>query len=535
MPRAGTFVMSFLQRLTSRRRGKEGEDDEQPHGQTASGASLDVVSSGVASPSHASSTWTRPLPLLSFALLVLLLLADLLTRLLLFPTAPSACSSPSLPSSFPSHPPSPPPTCPLSATFHFAPNGAGLCSHLNTLLGALLLSSLLNRTAFVDDRQWNYGHWHAYFLPLPPHGIPPSVSLPNPAFDHDEAVDEYPVWSLDPPPSVPSVSAFSLSTSFPPPLFSPSPLPSSPACSPPHALLRHRAANLSSPLPLPAHLNLSHADLATPGLYQNPLTQQVRVSAMPPSLPLPLPHPLMLLKRRLLRWLVQPRDEEKERVRQWLQQVGLRPKLTLDEWRERKRGGGGGRQAAGEGRRYIGVHVRRGDKVQSLKMSRNADVGPVYIQAIHHLLNSSLAHLTQPTPPSPSTSPSPLTDACTALGPASPQPDVVLVSDDPAVYSSLPQLAPCFRWHFPFAATGAEAVSRVSGGHDQVVFDSLELGEREALTRDFLCQLLTLVLADYAVVTYSSNVGRLVATLRGWHDSHVERRVRSIDRGWKEY
>ena len=269
--------------------------------------------------------------------------------------------------------------------------------------------------------------------------------------------------------------------------------------------------------PWPAHVNWSHADVVTPGLYQNPLVKEWKAKAPPSSLT-PSPHPYLLMKRRYVRQWVQPVPEVGDRVRRWLRDTGLRPKGTWDEG----------------GRRYIGVHVRRGDKVKSLGMKESADVAPFYIRTVLEALNTSTLHSLHPFALTSiqSRTPSSLTSACLEMGEEAllPQPDVVLVSDDHSVYETMPLLAPCWRWHFPFVGEG-----RGLGGHQQQRFDGMELEEREEVTLDFVCQLMALVLADEVVVTYSSNVGRLIATIRGWQDSQVEHRVHSLDYKWKEY
>ena len=294
--------------------------------------------------------------------------------------------------------------------------------------------------------------------------------------------------------------------------------------------------NFSAEQPPPPHLNLSHLDLASPGLYENPLAARLRASPRP-SLAAPAAPAYLLMKRRYLRWLIQPVPTVRERVAAWLQQRGLRVKLSLDEWRQMRGRGSAVGGARVRGRRYVAVHVRRGDKLRSLKVRKDADPSAFFLRAVRDIVNASAALaavVSDGAFVAPSTV---ISEACAALGSqaALPQPDVVLVSDDATVYSTLPLLAPCWRWHFPFGGPAHISDRPSTGGHDQSTFDVMELAERESAAMNFLCQLMTLVLADHAVVTYSSNVGRLVATIRGWQDSHVERRVHSLDRGWVEY
>ena len=136
------------------------------------------------------------------------------------------------------------------------------------------------------------------------------------------------------------------------------------------------------------------------------------------------------------------------------------------------------------------------------------------------------------------------------------QPHVVLLSDDPAAFHGLMRARPCWQWLTPQlherwnvseqrwkeredgpAASAADATLgwTEGGGHEQWSFNALDAQQREASTHSLLLELALLSLADHAVLTLSSNLGRMTALSRGAWDALVERRVTSLDEAMEQW
>ena len=223
-------------------------------------------------------------------------------------------------------------------------------------------------------------------------------------------------------------------------------------------------------------------------------------------------------------------------------------------------------------RRYVGIHLRRGDKEGELKnvhhleyatVSRYVDAAEAFIGS-EARLNASWPVMTKAAVLADHSASrwqlldQPTADSCAAWWRQQddalqlPQPHVVAVSDDPASYVTLRQYRPCWRWMFPaehefWSAEGREwrpasdrqqAAAGNTGGHSQWTFNGEPEAKRLSATAGVLIDMLLLSMADCVVLTLSSNIGRMVALSRGWWDVHVERRLTSLDElvdKWRPY
>lgn len=142
---------------------------------------------------------------------------------------------------------------------------------------------------------------------------------------------------------------------------------------------------------------------------------------------------------------------------------------------------------------YIGIHVRKGDKLKS-----EARLTPLnrYITTIERALKGNGT-----------------------------VPQIFVASDDYTVVNELRQLKPT--WNF-FSLHDRNDRRRKSNGHFQGHFNRLPRNETLYETRLFLCELQMLTDARYVFCAMSSNVCRLIQILRSQHPSTVI----SMDRTW---
>ena len=161
----------------------------------------------------------------------------------------------------------------------------------------------------------------------------------------------------------------------------------------------------------------------------------------------------------------------------------------------------------------IAVHIRRQDKRQEAEPVALA----AYIQAAEHIVG--LDHgLRASFPPLPAE----LREQCGSA----PHVQLIVLTDDPTVVPELAAARPCWRLHLPYEPD--KQLER-RGASDQLELPS---ALKRVSAERLMVELVLASEADYAVVTYSSNIGRLLAINRGWRDSHWEGRVVSVDVPW---
>ena len=232
------------------------------------------------------------------------------------------------------------------------------------------------------------------------------------------------------------------------------------------------------------------------------------------------------LKQRLLRDQFVVRPELRQEARQLLQRWGLRLRSEVREalWTHIARNAPSADSPAVvravPGIAGIACHIRRRDK------AREAAAVPVarYVQAIEELLaadadlRAGFLSLQR----------SSADASCAAAGNASHalSVQVIVLTDDGSAVQELRGLRPCWSFLHPFPFQSE--LARVS----DVEMVKLPLESKRTMARRLLVELLLLSEVDYAVVTHSSNIGRITAVSRGWPDSEWERRVVSIDVPW---
>ena len=286
----------------------------------------------------------------------------------------------------------------------------------------------------------------------------------------------------------------------------------------------------------------SRAPLAAWNIDAPPHQRSQLLSALSPA------PALFFWHRRHLRSLLSLRPSLRCQAQRLLQRWSLTAKLRHGE----EEGGS----------RYVGVHVRRGDKKVELD-TRLAELER-YAQAVERvseddgrLLRSwpvmgaancsdaSLWRWEQPWA-------APMCSAWWRLQPEGAslhQPHVVLVSDDLTALHGLIRARPCWRWLAPALherwdaeaeqwrapARGAADSAAEGTGHQQWAFNDQPPALREASTHALLVELVLLSEAERVVLTGSSNLGRTVVLSRGWWDAHVQRRVLSLDEAVEEW
>lgn len=141
---------------------------------------------------------------------------------------------------------------------------------------------------------------------------------------------------------------------------------------------------------------------------------------------------------------------------------------------------------------YIGIHVRKGDKLAS--EARSVSLRK-YISTIEGLINTNKTSM-----------------------------QIFVASDDHSVIGQLRQLKSM--WTF-FSLT-YDHQQNTSSGHFQNRFNRLTYEQRINETKLFMCELQMLIDAKYVLCGMSSNVCRLVQILRKQHSSTTI----SLDRRW---
>ena len=214
--------------------------------------------------------------------------------------------------------------------------------------------------------------------------------------------------------------------------------------------------------------------------------------------------------------------------------------------------------------RFVCVHVRRGDKAVELEDVTKAEFGDLerYVVAVERVAErDERLRRSWPTMSAGNcTDPSLFSFAvpwaasmCKAWwrlqeeGQLLQQPHVVVVSDDAAAFHGLLRARPCWQWLTPSlherwdvvegrwrereegAAAGPSVGWVEGGGHEQWQFNSRDAAVRESATHSLLVELSLLSVADHAVVTLSSNIGRTAMLSRGAWDALVEQRLTSVD------
>jgi hypothetical protein len=143
---------------------------------------------------------------------------------------------------------------------------------------------------------------------------------------------------------------------------------------------------------------------------------------------------------------------------------------------------------------YIGIHVRKGDKIEHEARAISLDK---YIKSIERILlrNKQIRH-------------------------------ILVASDDHNVIEELRQLKPA--WHFLRVLEKSHRRTNATG-HFQLHFDRLSKKEKLFETRLLICELQMLIDSDYVLCGMSSNVCRLIQILRHQHPSTLI----SLDRSWR--
>jgi hypothetical protein len=236
--------------------------------------------------------------------------------------------------------------------------------------------------------------------------------------------------------------------------------------------------------------------------------------------------------------------------------------------------------------RFIAIHARRGDKIGTEMKFIN------FIDYVHEveIIMSKDATLVDSWPLIHATSDGifnqemPVGCSATNIGEISSlnstgwrQPQVVLMSDDALSLWEMRKLRPCWNWFVPeeipplqeFASDSLVARynpnSKISKSEflvnelrqnaaeeqfardrfhnewmlqhnhvNQDQFNALDGFERMRQTRFLMVGMIFLSISDYSIMTYSSNVGKLVATSRPWLDT-LQNRLISLDQHWSPF
>ena len=251
--------------------------------------------------------------------------------------------------------------------------------------------------------------------------------------------------------------------------------------------------------PFPPDLQ-QHLQLSSPSELQRP------------NRSLPAPSQLFVLYNRLLHQLFVLRPESRQRARDFFSAHGLRTRSAAAEAVRLRKAGA---QASFSGIGSIACHVRRTDKFYEAALL-NASA---YVREAERIVASD-SELYASFPPLPAE----LRGRC---GGHTRQVHLLLASDDLNITAEFTRAQPCFRYlSLPRPAdfrqrTGEEALMQMSSR------------ERVSSTQHLMAEMVLLSESDYVILTFSSNLGRLIGTSRGWLDMAWEQRVRSLDKqGW---
>ena len=436
--------------------------------------------------------------------------------------------------------------------------GNGFGSRANSVLQAACsaLREVDDRHLFIRDTGWNYQTFASYFLPPPDvaptlpgwnDGCDRNVSIWQqlywpPAFNtrsiqvvdsaaagdaapkhlvHDaELVDRYP-------------SALYISASTAPSFAYPFTAP----CLIPHPLDiedQHgsEAMEISRTHP---HKKARHGyAYAHPQLTQR--EEPMRFFTFPPDIrahlrlsspaqlannrSLAVPSELYLLYNRMLHFLFVLKPALRQRAMDFFTSHGLRTRSAAIEAvrrrleqqaRDNTSSSSSSSPLSFPGIGSIACHVRRADKFTEARPISSV----VYLQEVERIafadreLYASFPAL-----------PAALAGRC---GNHTRQVQVVLASDQLNITDEFRLLQPCFAYHT--LPRPADFVAR----RDEGTMWSMGSVARVVTTEHFMVELVLMSEADYAVVTFSSNVGRLIGTSRGWLDMAWENRMRSLD------
>ena len=108
------------------------------------------------------------------------------------------------------------------------------------------------------------------------------------------------------------------------------------------------------------------------------------------------------------------------------------------------------------------------------------------------------------------------------------QPQIVFVTDDPHCHSEFMALRPCWNFLIDPAKSFAASIERKG----DVTWQSLSPEDRRVQAQKLVIEMTLVAEADYAIVTFSSNLGKCLWFDRGWSDIAWEHRLRSVDQGW---
>jgi hypothetical protein len=283
---------------------------------------------------------------------------------------------------------------------------------------------------------------------------------------------------------------------------------------------------------------------------------------------------LFFLLRRRLRALLRPTPAIACQALRLMQRWSLRGKLPLPPLLPdfAAAAASPSSSSSSSSRRFIALHVRRGDKPTDVSSQTRARHELDYAELSRYLraaegviaadaaLNRSWPLMTRESLQA-NRSRWQLTEEAAALClrwwdaeqrralQSLPQPQVLLVSDDAALAANISLQRPCWRWMttsqqerwstrsrswipaakarpgWELPASPAAALR----GHWQQAFNAQPAAVRLSATASLLVDLLLLSAADYVVLTLSSYLGQLVALSRGWRDAAVQGRLISLD------
>ena len=230
--------------------------------------------------------------------------------------------------------------------------------------------------------------------------------------------------------------------------------------------------------------------------------------------PLPIPQPLMFRFMRIIHQLLVLRPEMRAGVKQLFDQFGLRTRSEVRAALLRRINANmteGSVYGEVRGSGSIALHVRRQDK--------GSEALP--IPCARYL--AEVENITSWDPEMYTSFPLLPTELQGKCGTHTRQVQILVVSDAPEVLDELRGLQPCYRFiALPKPANYADRLNEAS-------MWTMGNAQRFANSNHFISELIMLSESDYLVNTLSSNVGRVAAVSRGWQDSFVEGRVRSLD------
>lgn len=152
---------------------------------------------------------------------------------------------------------------------------------------------------------------------------------------------------------------------------------------------------------------------------------------------------------------------------------------------------------------YIAIHIRRGDKIIELPDGHYTPITKFYDE-IDKIFNATDNHLL------PNNT------------------KILVLSDD---YSIMKNLTSDRDWNF-VTVYPENSPFNTNVSYTQAMFNGFPEVVRQAHGLSFVTQMEFMRLADYVICTYSSNVCRLIAILRGWDNVVIKKRLVSLDMEW---